>query len=277
MDTNDVSGIGQYTQSLDAQRAILKAATAREGELPTDRKAPGELIGKHQMMAMQIMMQRFEQNEIMQIRSSFLPPPYPPSTASLDELTPIYIKELRLGIHHRGNYLLLRSVTAPNTMTAIMVVGEDEKRDALVIQLYQQPDEDIRPASSIITKGDVVIIKEPFFKIMSDGEYGIRIDHVSDLVRIDARHKLWPKQWIPDLFKLRRTADDWKQEGNAAMGRKQYWEAIQRHVQYMNFPGPHRLLLTILFLQLYHCACKPSIYFRRESYSTQPCIGISSR
>jgi len=228
MNTDDVSDIGQYTQFLDAQKAILKAAMAREGQLPTDRKARGELIDKHQMMTMQTMMQRFGQKE-MQIHSSFLPPPYPPSTASLDELTAIYIKDLRLGIHHRGNYLLVRSVTAPNRMTAIMVVVEDEKRDALVVQLYQQPDENVRPASSIITNGDVFLIKEPFFKIMGDGEYGLRVDHVSDLVRIDARHKLCSKQWIPDLFNLRRTADDWKQEGNVAMGRERYWEAIQRY------------------------------------------------
>jgi len=227
MNTDDVSDIGQYTQFLDAQKAILKAAMAREGQLPTDRKARGELIDKHQMMTMQTMMQRFRQKE-MHIHSSFLPPPYPPSTASLDELTAIYIKDLRLGIHHRGNYLLVRSVTAPNRMTAIMVVVEDEKRDALVVQLYQQPDENVRPASSIITNGDVFLIKEPFFKIMGDGEYGLRVDHVSDLVRIDARHKLCSKQWIPYLFNLRRTADDWKQEGNVAMGRKQYWEAFQR-------------------------------------------------
>jgi hypothetical protein len=110
-----------------------------------------------------------------------------------------------------------------------MAIVEDEKQDALVIQLYQQPDENVRPALSIITNGDVFLLKEPFFKIMGDGEYGLRIDHVSDLVRIDARHELWPKQWIPHLFNLRRTADDWKQEGNVAMGRKKYWEAIQRY------------------------------------------------
>ena len=228
MDIDDVSYIGRHTQLLNSYKAILKAAMAREGQLPTDRKVRDELIDKHHMMTTQTMMRRFRQKET-QIHSSFLPPSYPPSTARLSELTPIYIKDLRLGIHHRGNYLLVRSVTAPNRMTAIMAVVEDEKRDALLVQLYQQPDENVRPASSIITNGDVFIIKEPFFKIMSDGEYGLRIDHVSDLVRIDARHKLWPKQWISHLSYLRRTADDWKQEGNVAMGRKQYWEAIQRY------------------------------------------------
>jgi hypothetical protein len=228
MDTDDVSSIGQYTQLLDAQKAILKAAMAREGQRPTDRKARGELIDKHQMNTMWTMMQQFGQKQ-MQIHSSFLPLPYPPSTASLVELTPIYIKNLRLEVHHRGNYLLVRSITVPNRMTAIMVVVEDEKRDALVVQLYQQPDENVRPASSIIMNGDVFLIKEPFFKIMADGEYGLRIDHVSDIVRIDALHELFPKQWIPGPFNSRKTADDWKQEGNVAMGRKQYWEAIQRY------------------------------------------------
>jgi hypothetical protein len=226
MDTDDVSNTRKYIQYLNAQKAILKAAMAREGQLPTDRKTRDELIDKHQMSTMRAMMQRFGQKGIL-IHSSFLPPPYPPSTASLNELTPIYIKDLRLGIHHRGNYLLVRSITAPNRMTAIMAVVEDEKRDALVVQLYQQPDENVRPATSIITDGDVFLIKEPFFKVTGDGEYGLRIDHVSDLVRIDARHKLWSKQWIPLLFNWNRTADDWKQEGNVAMGMKQFWEAIQ--------------------------------------------------
>jgi len=162
-----------------------------------------------------------------QIYTSFLPPPYPPSTATLGSLTPIYIKDLRLGIHHRGNSLLIRSLTAPQRITAIMAVVEDEKNDALTVQLYQQPDETVRPASNIITNGDIFLIKEPFFKIMAYGEYGLRIDHVSDLVRIGARHNLCPKQWIPVCFDLNRTADGWKQEGNIAMGKKQHWEAIQ--------------------------------------------------
>jgi len=193
------------------------------------------------------MMQQLGQKN-KQIRSSLLSPPYPPSTASLNELKPIYIQDLRLGIYHRGNYFLIRSVTAPNRMTAIMAVVEDEKRDALVVQLFQQPEEEVRPVSSIIKNGDVFLIKEPIFKIMADGEYGLRVDHISDLVRIDARHELWPKQWIPVLFNLKKNADDWKREGNIAMGKNQYWEAIQRYK--MNFAEsyilkPHNLSYTI--------------------------------
>ena len=78
------------------------------------------------------MMQGITQSK-MQIRSSFLPPLYPPSTASLDDLTPRYVKDLILGIHYRGNYLLVRSVTAPNGVTAIMVFVKDEKGNALIV------------------------------------------------------------------------------------------------------------------------------------------------
>ena len=34
MDTDDASSINQFIQSLDARKAILKVAMAREGQLP---------------------------------------------------------------------------------------------------------------------------------------------------------------------------------------------------------------------------------------------------
>ena len=228
MDIDDVSNVGQYTHILNTQHAILKNAVTREGEIPTDRKTRAEIIRKHQLFSMQATNPQQPTQQGAHIYSSFLPPPYPPSTASLDELTPIYIKDLRLGTHHRGSYLLVRSVTSPNRMTAIMVIVEDERDDAILLQLFQQPDEDVQPASSIVTVGDVFLIKEPFLKIMADGEYGLRVDHVSDIVRIDARHRMWSNHWIPRQPSLDKTADDLKQEGNLAMERKQHWAAIRR-------------------------------------------------
>ncbi|TVY48488.1 Histone-lysine N-methyltransferase, partial [Lachnellula occidentalis] len=228
MDTNDVSDIHQYIQILHFQKRNLKAAEARTGQQPIDRKTRGQLIEKHRLAVMQAMMQQLQPND-HQVHSSFLPPPYPPSTATLESLTPIFISELRLGTHHRGKYILVRSATGPARMTAIINVIEDEREDAVVMQLYQQPEEMIRPASSIATTGDVFLIKEPFFKVMVDGEYGLRIDHVSDLVRIDTRHSLCPNKWCPRLYDLDKAADDWKQEGNVAMGLKKHWEAIESY------------------------------------------------
>ena len=226
MDTNDVSDIHQHIQCLNAQKKILEAAAARTGEIPTDRKTQGELITKHQLMDMQSLMRQFGGNK-NQVRSSFVPPPYPASIASLEQLTPIFIKDLKLGVHHRGNYLLVKSVTTPNRINAIMFVVLDEKENAVEMQLYQQPDENVRPASTLVTKGSIFLIKEPFFKVMGDGGYGLRIDHISDVLHIDTRHELCPTQWCPRLYDLNKPANDWKQEGNVAMGRKNYWQAIK--------------------------------------------------
>lgn len=181
MDTDDVSDIGRYAQLLEVQKTTLRAALAREGQVPTDRKPRSQLVTQHQLMEMQTMMARMQQQNEHQIHSSFLPPPYPPSTANLKDLTLIYIKDLRIGLHHRGSYLLVKSATGPIRMTALMAIVEDEKGDSVSIQIYQQPGEAVRPASSFIAKGDAFIVKEPYFKVMSDGGYGLRIDHVGDL------------------------------------------------------------------------------------------------
>jgi hypothetical protein len=41
-----------------------------------------------------------------------------------------------------------------------------------MLQIYQQEDEKIRPATAIINTGTVLLVKEPYFKVMGDGEYG---------------------------------------------------------------------------------------------------------
>jgi hypothetical protein len=47
--------------------------------------------------------------------------PYHPSTASLNTLKKISIKDLKIEINHRGFYMLLRFLCPPMRMTAIMV------------------------------------------------------------------------------------------------------------------------------------------------------------
>jgi hypothetical protein len=66
-------------------------------------------------------------------------------------------------------------------MMAIMVL-EDESGDVVMLQIYQQEDEKIRPATAIVKTGTVLLVKEPYFKVMGDGEYGLRVDHLSDVV-----------------------------------------------------------------------------------------------
>lgn len=96
------------------------------------------------------------------------------------------IRDLTLETHHRGVYILLRAVTPADTMTAAMVIVEDEEENVLMLQLYNQEKELSTNGRPI--EGTVMIVKEPYLKVMSDGNYGIRVDHLSD-VRFIPEHE----------------------------------------------------------------------------------------
>ena len=68
------------------------------------------------------------------MRSSFVPPLYQPSVEPIEKLAQIFIKDLCLETHHCGSYLVLRSMTRPNTVTAVMFVVGDENKDATLLQ-----------------------------------------------------------------------------------------------------------------------------------------------
>ncbi|KAN0077855.1 hypothetical protein V8E54_006159 [Elaphomyces granulatus] len=245
MDSHDVPHLDRYIQLLDQQKKTLNAAyKVRQGERPEDRKSRLDLVNNFEMnyTVQQMCQLRTRQLRMstapteMLVHSSFLPPPYLPSIAPLGELKQTFIDDLRIETHHRGKYLLLRSITPPNRMTAIMAIVEDEREDAVMLQLYQQDDKKDRPATSILKQNDIVIVKEPYFKVMADGEYGLRVDHVSDLVWIDPCDKRIPLQWT-HLFDLNKTADDWKQEGNEAMRIEQYWAAVRNYTTALGRPA----------------------------------------
>jgi hypothetical protein len=107
-----------------------------------------------------------------------------------------------------------------------MAVVEDERGDVLKIQLYQQVDEDERRAIDIIDVGTILLLKEPFFKVMGDGEYGLRVDHLSDVVAIDDTDDRIPKAWRHKVIEM-QDSTELKAAGNAAMGEKKYWTAIR--------------------------------------------------
>lgn len=229
MDIDNVSEVSQYVQILERQRTALEAAMLRQGQHPKDMKPRLELIRDFMMNALSQKVYWLLRQNSMHLHTSFVANTYAPSTTPLNQLKPIKIKDLRLETHHRGSYLLVRASTPPTRMTAIMAIVEDENEDAVQLQLYQQPGEKVRPATSVIMKDDAFLVKEPYFKTTSDGGYGLRVDHVCDITYLDAHHNLLPEKWKPTIIDISKTAEDWKQEGNEAMEKKQYWEAIQKY------------------------------------------------
>ena len=126
----------------------------------------------------------------------------------MTELRHVAIKDLQLETHHRGTYLLLRSITPPRRMTAIMAVMEDKNSDVIMLQLYQQEDEGKRAAADIVNVGTILLVKEPYFKVMGDGDARI------------------PKAWQPRLIEIERSAESLKIKGNLSMMESRYWDAI---------------------------------------------------
>ena len=232
MDVKDVSGIGPYFKLLEQQKKTLQAAQKRKGERPRDAKPRSKIIDDHmmQLTSKQMMELGPSSSNNHMLHSSFLARPYLPSVAPFKTLKKMLLKDLRLETHHRGLYVLLRVVTPPTRMTAIMAVMEDEADQAVMVQLYQQEEENYRPARVSVKKNGVCVVKEPYFKVMGDGDYGLRIDHVSDLIWLSETDDRVPLQWRPQISQLGKTADEWKSEGNSALKSGKFFDAAEKQV-----------------------------------------------
>jgi hypothetical protein len=229
MDTCDVSSFDKYINLMKRQQEVLQAARKRSGECPRDRRSRLQLVERFMMQHMLDQLRISDKRETHDLHSTFVSSPYLPSIAPLKDLKKLFIQDLRLETHHSGTYILLRSITPPTRMTAIMSIMEDEKEEAIMLQVYQQAEEKERPVADILKEKDIVLIKEPYFKIMGDGEYGLRVDHVSDIMWIEAGDERVPLPWYPQIKDSDKTANDWKLEGNENMKRDKYWSAIHRY------------------------------------------------
>ena len=132
-----------------------------------------------------------------------------------------------LETHHRERYLQLRCIAPPCRFTAISVVMVDRHGDAVKVQLYQQPDESECPAKRVVDDGTILLIKEPYFKVLSDGSYGVRVDHISDVVHVDATSADVPASWRKPAVQL--LARERKAKGNECIKRIDNWGAIEAY------------------------------------------------
>lgn len=223
MDVDDVSHDEEIVASLDKQKQTLEAAKKRKGERPNDMKARDLLI--------QIFMVNRASQHMMHSRHmtyhSWVAEPYPPSVAPLPTLKKLHINEMQLETHHRGFYALLRIATPSDMIIAVMFIVEDERRNGVMLQLYQQEDTEYELAEEIAHVGDVCIVKEPYFKTMSNGDYGLRVDHVNDIVWLAQDDDRIPLSWAPRISEVDKTAKEWKEEGNAALKNREIKKAVK--------------------------------------------------
>lgn len=102
-------------------------------------------------------------------------------------------------------------------MTAVMAIMQDEKNDRVVFQLYQQEDEDHQPDEEAVQIQRVCVVKEPYFKVMNDGGYSLRVDHPSDVIWLAPDDERIPLRWRARISEFEKIAETLKKEGNLAL------------------------------------------------------------
>jgi hypothetical protein len=112
-------------------------------------------------------------------------------------------------------------------MTAVMAIVEDEEGTAVLLQLYNQPEEDQVSHKQILKQGDVCIVKDPFFKATIDGAYSLRVDHVSDIIWLADTDERIPWKWRKRVLSLDETSQDIRKQGNAAV-KEGDWATAER-------------------------------------------------
>jgi hypothetical protein len=225
MNTHDVSSTPQYMQLLHKQKQTLRDAESHKGQRPRERKSRDQIT---QQFMFRLMMNRSKANRnTLNIRSSFIPSAYWPCLNSLADLTKVKINDLLLETHHRGNYLVLRSITPPDRMNAIAAIVEDEDKDAIMLQIYHEEEENERAAEDIFGEGVVLIVKEPYLRLMADGDYGLRVDHLSDVIYLPHFDERIPGCWQPRVVEYNLSASAWKMKGNNHFYESKYDIAIE--------------------------------------------------
>lgn len=107
---------------------------------------------------------------------------------------------------------------------------EDENGGCDLVQLYNM--DETRDPRKILPKGQVFIVKEPFYKLNIAGGTSIRVDHVSDVIFLSPDDNRVPLKWQPRITPANKTTMDWKEEGNTLFRNGEFHEAIEWYVSF---------------------------------------------
>lgn len=230
MDVKYVSTEAQYMLQMQQAVANAEAAHLTKGQVPRNF-ASAEALTQSFLEKLMWNMLSQENHHSSMIHTSQVPEPYAPCTLPATDLEPILITQMRLETHHRGRSIVVRILTPPDRMTAVMAIVEDLQGTAVLLQLYHQPPEDVVPAAAVIKPGGMFLLKEPYLKkASSDGTLSLRVDHVSDVIPLDEADELVPPKWRKfqaGVSTSKGTSAQLRALGNEAVGEKMWAEAEQ--------------------------------------------------
>ncbi|KAF4999866.1 hypothetical protein FDECE_11365 [Fusarium decemcellulare] len=224
MDIKDVSEEDHYLTFMKKVQSAAERAARRKGQLVRDHPPPQLLVASFMMKIHAASISPLSSQENV-VSTTQVPAPYPPCIVAAEDLKPISIAEMRLETHHRGRKVVLRVLTPPDRMTAVMAIVEDQVATAILLQLYHQPIEAVVPAKEILAPDMVCILKEPFFKCATDGSYSLRVDHPSDVIWLNEGDERIPAKWAPSVIELNKDSKSIRMQGNDAVQGQQWAEA----------------------------------------------------
>eukprot|EP00929_Paragymnodinium_shiwhaense_P000703 TRINITY_DN100938_c0_g1_i1.p1 TRINITY_DN100938_c0_g1~~TRINITY_DN100938_c0_g1_i1.p1 ORF type:complete len:1044 (-),score=146.46 TRINITY_DN100938_c0_g1_i1:60-3191(-) len=114
--------------------------------------------------------------------------------ARYEDLAPISISDLQLGVVHKGRVLHCTTVVKCGLWSAVATLVEDSARTLSNFAVYNVPNVvTFRDAQEWLPEGTRFAIVEPYFKTRGDGTPGIRVDDPSDII-FDAElsASVWP-------------------------------------------------------------------------------------
>ncbi|OQE45954.1 hypothetical protein PENCOP_c001G03916 [Penicillium coprophilum] len=108
-------------------------------------------------------------------------------------------------------------------MAAMMVIVEDEQKNALPLQIWN---EKLRCQDGSVEKGQILLVKEPYLILTFEAEYGVKVDHVSDIMFISKSNKIVPSSWrerLPEDETSQWMAGDWLSMGNEYLNQGKFY------------------------------------------------------
>ncbi|TVY93518.1 Histone-lysine N-methyltransferase [Lachnellula willkommii] len=219
----------QLAQVLTTQKTATQNAFRRKGERPNDIPPRTQAVNEFKMAAMNNSMRNMKVMKTGQhlMQTTVIGSPYAPSVASFKDLKKVMLKDLAVETNHRGSYLLLRFICPAMRMTAIMNVAEDEAGTVMPFALYFQDPETTRTAESILKEKGIIILKEPYFKVGTNGQYAVRVDQPTDIIWLSEDDPRVPKKWRTTSASAPKTAEYWKKKGNDLVGVGNFFDAIE--------------------------------------------------
>ncbi|KAK4502484.1 hypothetical protein PRZ48_005909 [Zasmidium cellare] len=220
--------LNQLTALYEKQKQLAKSAGQRKGQKPQQKATRAELINQFSFHAAA---QIPPSHSV--VRQTVIGYAYPPCTVPLADLEPITINELELETVHRGRVLVVRTLGYPSRIQAVQNAIEDSEGSVDRLAVYNF-DMRLRP-EQILPKGQLLAVKEPYYKVTADGAPMVRVDHPSDFVILRPEDSAIPLQLRPKLLELVDSPSAWKAKGNAAFKARDYRGAIELYSNGIEF------------------------------------------